>query len=64
MVGVLVSTLVVIAVGIVLPWFGKLSERTYGSALEEYIVSRNPNDTSDVERLAREYDRKSQRSFL
>ena len=31
---------------------------SYGSALESYIVANNPQDASDVDRLAREFDNK------
>jgi len=33
--------------------------QTYGSALEEYIVSNNPQDSHDVDRLAREFEQKN-----
>ena len=32
--------------------------QTYGSALETYIVSNNPQSEGDVDRLAREYEQK------
>jgi hypothetical protein len=32
---------------------------TYGSALENYIVSHNPQDGCDVDRLTREFDLKN-----
>jgi hypothetical protein len=32
--------------------------QTYGSALEKYIVSKNPQNTYDVEALAREFEAK------
>lgn len=32
--------------------------QTYGSALEAYIVSKNPQDAADVDRLSREFDSK------
>lgn len=51
-------------VGIVGPLFAMASEKTYGSDLEEYIVSKNPQDIADVERLASEYDRKTKRVYL
>ena len=35
-------------------FFG-LINTTYGSELEDYIVSGNPQNESDVERLTREY---------
>ena len=31
---------------------------TYGSALEAYIVSKNPIDGADVDRLSREFDQR------
>ena len=34
-------------------WF---EPRTYGSELEAYIVSKNPQTTAEVEKYAREYD--------
>lgn len=37
---------------------------TYGSKLEQYIVSHNPRDIADVERLANEFDRKSKEGYL
>ena len=42
----------------------KDNPNTYGSRLEEYIVSNNPKDTYDVERLTREFDEKQQQKFL
>lgn len=32
--------------------------QTYGSALEAYIVAGKPQDASDVDRLAREFESK------
>lgn len=32
--------------------------QTYGSALEAYIVAQQPQSTSDVDRLVREFDQK------
>jgi hypothetical protein len=53
-------------VGIIGPLLAMASQKqpTYGSKLEEYIVSKNPQDISDVERLAAEYDRKTKRGYL
>jgi hypothetical protein len=34
-------------------WF---KSRSYGSDLEAYIISKNPQNTADVEKYAREYD--------
>ena len=33
--------------------------QTYGSGLEYYIVSHNPQDAGDVDRLTREYHTKN-----
>jgi hypothetical protein len=46
-------------------WVKSLSEQfnkpqTYGTALEEYIVSRNPQNAADVDRLMREFDRRKE----
>lgn len=66
MVSVLFTIGALAVVGIVGPLIAMVSESksTYGSELERYIISHNPHDTADVERLAREYDQKAQRSFL
>jgi len=45
-------------------WVKSLAEQfakptTYGSALEYYIVSNNPVDACDVDRLTREYEARS-----
>ena len=45
--------------------FRSLWKNTYGSALEQYIVSHAPQSTGDVERLTREFDLKTTtRNFL
>jgi hypothetical protein len=43
-------------------WVKKLAEdfqkpQTYGSQLEKYISSKNPQSTADVEMLMRRYER-------
>lgn len=38
------------------------SDYSYGQSLEGYIASRNPQDTSDVERLEREFNQRIQRN--
>lgn len=50
-------------------WVKSLAEQfskpqTYGSALEAYIVSNDPQNACDVDRLMREFDQKNQGSFL
>ena len=37
--------------------------QTYSSALEAYIVSKNPQSTYDVEYLTQEFDRNRNRSI-
>jgi hypothetical protein len=52
-------------VGIIGPLIAMASEsNTYGSRLEEYIVSKNPQDNSDIERLTREYEISSSKRYL
>lgn len=50
--------------GMLLAFLGFSSVDTYGSALERYIVSRNPQDIGDIERLTQEFDRKHNERFL
>ena len=38
--------------------------QTYGSALEAYIISHDPQSTADVDRLMREFDEKNTSSFI
>lgn len=51
-------------VGIILPLLGIFAQDTYGRSLEQYIVSRNPQNAGDVENLTIEYQRKQDRTFL
>lgn len=32
------------------------TSKTYGETLESYIVSRNPQNTADIEKFAREFE--------
>lgn len=64
MLSVLLSVLVLAIMGIIVPLTGLISEQSYGSKLEDYITSHNPQDTADVERLEREYETKAARKFL
>ena len=59
MVGIILSFVVIAVLGIVLPNFLN-KQATYGSKLEEYIVSRNPTNTYDVEKYTKEYESKQQ----
>jgi hypothetical protein len=53
----------------ILGWVKSLAQsyskpQTYGSALEAYIVSNEPQNACDVDRLTREFDsRMSNRSY-
>jgi hypothetical protein len=38
--------------------------QTYGSGLEYYIVSNNPQSEGDVDRLTREYHSKSNEGYI
>jgi hypothetical protein len=47
----------------IVSWAKSLAEsfnkpQTYGSALEAFIVSREPQDAGDVDRLMREFDQR------
>ena len=65
MVSILMTLGALAMVGIVGPLIAMASEsNTYGSRLEEYIVSKNPQDTSDIERLTRDYEIASSKRYL
>jgi hypothetical protein len=64
MLSVLLTIGALAIVGIVGPLVAMATESTYGSELENYIVSNNPKDTGDVERLTREYDQDASKRFL
>ena len=64
MLSVLLTVGALAVVGIVGPLVAMATESTYGSKLEEYIVSHNPQDTADVERLTKEYDLDASKRFL
>ena len=38
--------------------------QTYGSGLEYYIVSNNPQNSGDIDRLTREYHAKNQDGYI
>jgi hypothetical protein len=50
--------------GIIGLYSGMFASETYGSRLEEYIASHNPQNTYDVERLANEFDKQNSKGFL
>lgn len=66
MIGDLIVAGFIAVVGIIVPLFTLVSgkQTTYGSKLEEYIVSQNPRDIADVERLTSEYDRRNKEGYL
>ena len=65
MISILLTFGVIAMVGIVGPLIALIGESTtYGSRLEEYIVSKNPQDTSDIERLTRDYEIASSKRYL
>jgi len=43
---------------------GFMEQHTYEHELERYIVSNNPQNTEDVEKLTKEFEQKSSQSFL
>lgn len=66
MISVLLTVGAIAVVGIVVPLVSMASEKhpTYGSELEEYIVSQNPQGIADIERLTVEYDRRNKEGYL
>lgn len=64
MLGVLLSFGIIAVLGVVIPALSDEKPQTYGSKLEEYIVSHNPKDTYDVERLTREFDEKQKQGII
>ena len=65
MVSILLTIGALAMVGIIGPLIALASEsNSYGSRLEEYIVSKNPQDTSDIERLTRDYEIASSKRYL
>ena len=64
MISVLLTVGALAVVGIVGPLVAMATESTYGSKLEEYIVSHNPKDGGDVERLTREFDQKQKQGLI
>lgn len=66
MISALLTVGALAVVGIGGPLYALISEThsTYGSDLEQYIISRNPCDIADVERLTAEYDRRQKETYL
>lgn len=60
MIGVLIAFLIIGVITFVAPIFSV----SYGSQLERYIVSHDPKDAADVERLTLEFQEKQTRNFI
>jgi len=64
MISVLLTIGALAMVGIIGPLVALASEsNTYGAKLEEYIVSKNPQDTADIEPLTRDYEIASSKRY-
>lgn len=64
MLGVLLSALAIFVLGAVIPALFNDKSNSYGSHLEEYIISNNPKDAGDVERLTREFQLKQKQGII
>ena len=64
MFGVLLSALAILVLGAVIPALFNDKTNTYGSQLEEYIVSNNPKNAGDVENLTREFQLKQRQGII
>ena len=65
MISFLLTIGAVAMVGLIGPLIALASQsNTYGSRLEEYIVSKNPQDTADIERFTRDYEIASSKRYL
>ena len=65
MVSVLLTIGALAMVGIIGPLIALLTEsHSYGSRLEQYIVSKQPQDVSDIERYTRQYELESSKRYI
>ena len=66
MISVLLTIGALAMVGIIGPLFALISETqtTYGSQLEQYIISKQPQDVADIERFTRDYQLESSKRYL
>ena len=66
MISILLTVCGLALLGIIGPLFSLISETqtTYGSQLEQYIISKQPQDVSDIERLTKQYELESTKRFL
>lgn len=44
--------------------FNTPKQATYGSELEQYIVSKGPQSVAEIDHWTRQFDREQQRSWL
>jgi hypothetical protein len=65
MISVLLTIGALAMVGIIGPLLALVSEsQSYGSQLEQYIVSKQPQDVADIERFTRQYELESSKRYL
>jgi len=64
MVSVLLTIGALAMIGIIGPLIAMASESTYGTQLEKYIASKQPQDVADIERYTRQYEIESSKRYL
>jgi hypothetical protein len=65
MISILLTIGALAMVGILGPLIALAAEsQTYGSRLEQYIVSKQPQDVADIERYTRQYELESSKRYL
>jgi hypothetical protein len=67
MISVLLTIGALAMVGIIGPLIALVAtetQSTYGSQLEQYIVSKQPQDVADIERLTKQYELESSKRYL
>ena len=60
----LLTVLTIAAIGAIGVVGAMSSTVSYGSKLEQYIVDKNPQNIYDIERLAKEYDKKTSQGLI
>jgi hypothetical protein len=66
MISILLTVCGLAVVGIIGPLVALAAESqsTYGSQLEQYIVSKQPQDVADIERLTKQFELESSKRYL
>jgi hypothetical protein len=66
MVSILLTIGALAMVGIIGPLIALVSESqsTYGTEMEQYIISKQPQDVADIERYTRQYELNSSKRYL